>query len=81
MDLAVKKIELIEWLARLHDESLIQKMEALKMRSIIDVYEQSIPKTMQGLQVKLERSEQDIKAGRIHSQQEVEAYFKNKFGE
>ncbi len=76
MDIAVKKIELIEWLAGLQDESLIQKIEVLRKGSIEDIYGQRIPKTMQDLQVKLDRSEKDTKTGKIHSRQEVEAYFK-----
>lgn len=79
MDIAVKKLELIEWLARLQDESLIQKIEVLRRGSVKDIYEQRIPKTMEDLQAKLDRSEQDIKAGKVHSQEEVESFFKSKF--
>ncbi|CAN5387211.1 hypothetical protein BH09BAC3_BH09BAC3_14440 [soil metagenome] len=78
MDIAVKKIELIEWLARLQDESLIQKIEVLRKGSVKDTYEQRIPKTMEDLQAKLDRSEQDIQAGKVHSQEEVESFFKSK---
>jgi hypothetical protein len=80
MDIAVKKIELIAWLTRLQDESLLQKIDVLRKNSVTDIYEQRIPKTAQDLQTKLDRSEQDIKAGRIHSQEEVESFFKSKFG-
>jgi hypothetical protein len=80
MDIALKKIELIEWLARLQDESLIQKIEVLRKGSLKDIYEDRMPKTMEGLQQKLDRSEQDIQAGKIHSQEEVESFFKTKFG-
>lgn len=80
MDITVKKIELIEWLTRLQDESLIQKIDVLRKNSVKDIYEQRMPKTAQDLQAKLDRSEQDIKAGKIHSQEEVESFFKSKFG-
>ena len=79
MDIAVKKIELIEWLARLQDESLIQKIEVLRKGSIKDIYEQRMPKTMEDLQEKLVHSEQDIKAGNVHSQEEVESFFRARF--
>ena len=79
MDIAVKKIELIEWLARLQDESLIQKIEVLRKGSIKDIYEQRMPKTMKGLQEKIAHSEQDIKAGNVHSQEEVESFFRTRF--
>ncbi|HYF67739.1 MAG TPA: hypothetical protein VD884_06370 [Ohtaekwangia sp.] len=79
MDIAVKKIELIEWLARLQDESLILKIEVLRKGSIKDIYKQRMPKAMEGLQEKLDRSEQDINAGKVHSQEEVESIFKARF--
>ena len=79
MDIAVKKVELIEWLARLQDENLIQRIEALRKGSIKELYEQRMPKTMEALQAKLDQSEQDIKEGKLHSQEEVENYFKARF--
>ena len=79
MDIALKKIELIEWLARLQDESSIQKIEALKKGLINNSYESTMPKSMEELQKKLIRSEQDQKEGRIHSQKEVEGIFKARF--
>lgn len=80
MDIAVKKIELIEWLARLQDEALIQKIEILRKGSIKSIYEQRMPTTMEGLQEKLNRAEQDIENGKVHSQEEVESFFITKQG-
>ncbi len=37
MDIAVKKVELIEWLVRLQDESIIQRVEDLRKDSIKNV--------------------------------------------
>lgn len=79
MNIALKKIELIEWLARVQDEKLIQRIEALRKGSVSEAYESRIPKSMEDLQEKLNRSEEDIKAGRVHTQEEVKSYFKNKF--
>jgi hypothetical protein len=79
MDIAVKKVELIEWLARLQDEKLIQRIETLKKGSIKELYEQRTPKTIEELQTKLDRSEKDIQEGKVHSQEEVESYFKARF--
>lgn len=79
MDIALKKVELIEWLARLQDEKLIQQIEALRKGSAKDTYEFRMPSTKEELQEKLDRSEQDFKAGRVHTQQEVESFFKAKF--
>ncbi len=79
MDLALKKIELIEWLSRLQDEKLIQRIKALKKGSAEDAYKIRMPKTMNDLQEKLDRSEEDIKSGRIHSHEEVKDFFDKKF--
>jgi hypothetical protein len=79
MDIAVRKVELIEWLARLQDEKLIQRIETLKKGSIKELYEQRMPKTEQELETKLNRSEDDVKGGRVHSQDEVEHHFKGRF--
>jgi hypothetical protein len=79
MDIAVKKVELIEWLARLQDEKLIQRIEALRKGSIKELYEQQMPKTMDELQTKMDQSEKDIAEGKVHAQDEVENYFKARF--
>jgi hypothetical protein len=81
MDIAVKKVELIEWLVRLRDEKLIQRIEILKKGSIKEAYDQRTPKTMEELQAKLDQSEEDISSGKVHSQQEVEDYFKARFNQ
>lgn len=79
MNLALKKIELIEWLSKLQDESLIQKVEALRKDSAKGIYEQRMPKSKKDLNSKLARSRSDIRQGRVHSQAEVENLFKSKF--
>ena len=79
MDIAVKKMELIEWLVRLQDEKLIQRIETLRKGSIKELYEQRMPRTMEELQAKLVRSEKDISEGKVHSQEEVESYFNARF--
>ena len=79
MDIAVKKVELIEWLAGLQDEKLIQRIDILKKGSIKELYEQQMPKTMDELDAKLSQSEKAIKEGKVHSQEEVEHYFKARF--
>ena len=81
MDIALKKVELIEWLARLQDEKLIQRIDTLKKGSVKDLYEKRIPKTMEEVQAKLDQSEKDINAGNVHSQEEVENHFKARFAQ
>ncbi|MCW5910590.1 MAG: hypothetical protein KIT62_05920 [Cyclobacteriaceae bacterium] len=79
MDIAVKKVELIEWLARLQDEKLIQRIEALKKKSVNDMYEQRMPKNFTQLVEKLKESEHDVMEGNVHAQESVENYFKARF--
>jgi hypothetical protein len=81
MDIALKKVELIEWLARLQDEKLIQRIETLKKQSIKELYEQRTPNTLEELSAKLSQSERDIKEGNVHSQEDVASYFKTRFKE
>lgn len=76
MDLAVKKIELINWLTK-QDEAMIKKVDILRKSSIESAYS---ARMSENLQSKLERSDSDIKAGKTHGQDEVESYFKNKLG-
>jgi hypothetical protein len=79
MDIAVKKIELIEWLTRLQDERIIQRIEALRTNTATELYQQQMPKNQSDLLEKIERSEKDIEAGSILAQEAVEHYFKSKF--
>lgn len=79
MDIAIRKVELIEWLARLQDENVIQRVETLKKGAVKELYEQRTPSTMAEMQAKLDRSEKDIQSGKVHSQEEAEGYFKAKF--
>lgn len=78
MDIAVKKVELISWLTKLQDETILKKVEALRKSSIKEIYDLRTPGSVEELQRKLDQSEVDIKAGRIHTQEEVELYFKSK---
>lgn len=76
MDLALKKIELINWLTK-QDESMIDKIENLRKDSVEIAYQNRMN---EDLDVKLSRSQSDILAGRTYSQDEVESYFGSKMG-
>lgn len=77
MDLAVKKIELINWLTR-QDEAMVEKIDALRKSSMEWKYHLRMGEKLES---KLNRSEADIKSGRIHSQEDVEAYLENKINQ
>jgi hypothetical protein len=79
MDISTKKVELIEWLARLQDESLIHRIDMLKKNSAKEIYEQRMSHTIEQLEASVERSESDLAEGKVHTQEEVESYFKARF--
>jgi hypothetical protein len=62
MDIALKKVELIEWLARVEDKSIIKKVESLKTESLNEKYEANLkPMSSKAYKEMLERSLQDLK--------------------
>lgn len=80
MDIALKKVELIEWLIRIQDESLLQSVEALRKKAVADAYQRNTPRTLAELQESLDRSQLDILAGRVYTQEEVEGIIRSKYG-
>ena len=54
-------------------------MDSLKKSLIKQRYKEKIPTTMNEIEGKLKKSEADIQAGKVHSQEYVEQYFKLKF--
>ncbi len=78
MDIALKKIRLIEWLTRVDDEELIRIIEKVRKDSVNDTYKKRIPASLEEIERKLDRAEEDIESGRIYSQRDIETYFKQK---
>jgi hypothetical protein len=73
MDLQIRKLTLIEWLARLQDEATIHKIENLQKKARIVAYEESLkPMTSKELIERAKRSNDDIAAGRIISTEDLE---------
>lgn len=60
MDLAVKKIELIEWLTRLQDEKLIKKVESLRKEAEADWWDTLTAEQQEDI----EAGVADLEAGR-----------------
>ncbi len=79
MNLAVKKIELIEWLVGIQDEKIISEIATLKEDTVKIAFKKQMPKTLKDLQNKIDRSEKDIKADRTYKHEDVESFFKAKF--
>ena len=73
MNLAVKKIEIIEWLAQLKDEQMIYKVEELRKQSIKNAYESRLkPMSSKTFKAMLDESENDYKTGHVISQEGIE---------
>ncbi len=73
MDIAVKKVELIEWLTRLKDQSMITKIESLKNQSIKASYEANLkPISSEAYRAMLEKSELEYRQGKVTLQQDLE---------
>ena len=78
MDISAKKLELIEWLTRVQDKSLLRDVEVLKKRAIAESYESNLkPMTAQQYKSLLDQAEDDYKNRRITSQEDIEKESKN----
>ncbi len=78
MDIAVKKIELIEWLAKVQDKTVIKKIEILKNQSIKEAYEGKLkPMSSKAYKALLEKSEEEYKQGKTINQKALEKESEN----
>ena len=79
MDLQLRKLLFIEECIRLNNEKIIAKLESVLRKESRKAFKEKLkPMSWAALQERLDISEQDIQAGKIHTQKEVEAHFKNK---
>jgi predicted transcriptional regulator len=79
MNIHAKKVQIIEWIATLQDAELLNKIDALKKQSVKESHEAGLtPMSMEAYDAMITSSEQDIKAGRLYSHEEVVSYIKNK---
>ena len=78
MNIAVKKVELIQWLAKIQDESLLEKVEILKKKAIEESYESRMkPMASQQYKSLLDEAEEDYKNGNVTSQGDLEKESEN----
>lgn len=79
MDIQAHKLEFLAEYLRINDEDILLKLSTLLHRERQKRAKSSLqPMTQEQLLQKLEKAESDLTEGKILSQQEVEAYFKNK---
>lgn len=74
MDLALRKIELIDWLKN-QDKKIIDQIDEIRKSELRKSYANRMEEDVSS---KLERSDLDIAQGKTKSQEEVEAFFKNR---
>ena len=78
MSIADKKVELIEWLARLQDRTLLEKVEQLKRQAMSEAYQAGLkPMTSEQYKARLDQAEVDYQRGRITSQKDFEKEAEN----
>lgn len=78
MNIAIKKIELIEWLVSIEDQTLLEEVEILKKKAIAEAYEGRM-KPMASPQYKslLDQAEEEYKTGRVTLQENLEKESEN----
>lgn len=79
IDIQTRKLRFMEEYIRLTDEAIIDKLAQLLREEKQKVMQAKLKSmTQEQLREKLDRSEADIAEGRLHTQDEVENYFKSK---
>lgn len=72
MSTAEKKIDLISWLSNLQDEEILDQLESIRKKSVFDTYQKTLsPMSMEEFENRVAEAEEDIKSGRIISQEEL----------
>ena len=79
MDIQTEKLQLIEQLAKLEDIEIIEQIKYLLANPVVGTKPDGTPIRQSDLIKRAKKAQKDIKAGRIHSQQEVRNHFEKKF--
>jgi len=77
MDIQVKKLELIKWIAQISDSNIISKMDKIRRTYLTISKDNFNPMTIEEFYTSIDRAEKDIKSKRIFTQSEVEEESKN----
>lgn len=77
MNIQVKKLELIEWIAQMSDENIINKMNKIREAYLTFTKEKVKPMSLEEFYACIDKAEKDIKSGKIYSQQEAEKESEN----
>ncbi|MEQ8645956.1 MAG: hypothetical protein RIC06_02140 [Cyclobacteriaceae bacterium] len=78
MNIAVKKVELIEWLTRIEDKSLLDQVDTIKKKAIAESYEaKQKPMSSSRYKSLLDQAEEEYKNGKVTSQEDLEKESEN----
>lgn len=77
MTIAEKKVDLISWLSTLQDEEILDQLESIRKKAAVEKYQKSLlPMSMEEFENRVAESEEDLRAGRIISQEELKKRIK-----
>jgi hypothetical protein len=77
MNIQNKKLELIEWIAQMSDANIISKMDKMRKAYLTISKEDIKPMSLDEFYASIDRAEEDIRSGKLYSQQEAENESKN----
>jgi uncharacterized protein YnzC (UPF0291/DUF896 family) len=77
MNIQIKKLELIEWIAQMSDTNIISKMDKIRKTYLTITKEKVKQMSLEEFYASIDRAEKDIKSGKIYSQQEAEKESEN----
>ncbi len=77
MNIQIKKLELIEWIAQMSDTNIISKMDKIRKTYLTITKEKVKPMSLEEFYASIDRAENDIKTGTLCSHQEAEKESEN----
>ncbi|EMY81999.1 hypothetical protein ES731_05595 [Psychroflexus gondwanensis] len=77
MDLQIRKLNLITYLAQVQDEVLLEKLESYILKNEGEFYSELKPFTIEELVNRIKKSELDFKEGEFKSQEDLEKTSEN----
>ena len=72
MDLQIRKLNLITYLAQVQDEVLLEKLESYILKNEGEFHSELKPFTIEELVNRIKKSELDYKEGKFKSQEDLE---------
>ena len=71
MNIQIKKLELIEWIAQMSDTNIISKMDKIRKTYLKITQEEIKPMSLEEFYASIDRAEEDIISGKLFSHQEA----------